>query len=258
MATEPEPSMKVFCVGMRVGSQSMKYALSWMGYKTYGYGVTAQYYSHLVDWARHVMGTRKIDLRRFFRRWDASVGQPAMWFVDDMLDAFPDVKVVLNMRDPDEWFASYQSYIKVFGAMAKVLSLFPRFRIVLAPLRAFSFEGLFAGKNDDKEYCLARLEEIYQRVQERIPEDRILVYSMGDGWEPLCEFLGEPLPDRPFPHKNVNNAYIKQRMSMAFGRDFFWVGLAIASICLFGWPWAAALIAAEAMLLVFLYRNRYF
>ena len=35
-----------------------------------------------------------------------------------------------------------------------------------------------------------------------VPADRLLVYRVSDGWGPLCEFLGVPVPDTPFPQVN--------------------------------------------------------
>ena len=36
-----------------------------------------------------------------------------------------------------------------------------------------------------------------------VPADRLLVYEVSQGWGPLCEFLGVPVPDgKPFPHLN--------------------------------------------------------
>lgn len=38
-----------------------------------------------------------------------------------------------------------------------------------------------------------------RRVKEIVPEERLLVWNIKDGWEPLCEFLGKPVPDEPIP-----------------------------------------------------------
>ena len=35
-----------------------------------------------------------------------------------------------------------------------------------------------------------------------LPPDRLLVFNPSDGWEPLCSFLGVPVPQIPFPHVN--------------------------------------------------------
>jgi hypothetical protein len=41
-----------------------------------------------------------------------------------------------------------------------------------------------------------------RRIKENVPKERLLVMRLGDGWEPLCKFLGKPVPDEPFPWAN--------------------------------------------------------
>jgi hypothetical protein len=40
------------------------------------------------------------------------------------------------------------------------------------------------------------------QVRAVVPPDRLLVFSVRDGWEPLCAFLGRSVPDTPFPNIN--------------------------------------------------------
>jgi hypothetical protein len=40
------------------------------------------------------------------------------------------------------------------------------------------------------------------QVRAAFPADRLLTYRVADGWAPLCEFLGAPIPEQPFPHDN--------------------------------------------------------
>jgi hypothetical protein len=40
-------------------------------------------------------------------------------------------------------------------------------------------------------------------IREVIPADRLLVYEVKQGWQPLCEFLDLPVPDKPFPRVNT-------------------------------------------------------
>ena len=42
------------------------------------------------------------------------------------------------------------------------------------------------------------------------PKDKLLVYNVKDGWEPLCKFLNLPIPDEEFPHKNKNGSITKE------------------------------------------------
>jgi len=39
-------------------------------------------------------------------------------------------------------------------------------------------------------------------VRATVPPERLVDYTAGDGWEPLCKALGVPVPDAPFPHVN--------------------------------------------------------
>lgn len=44
--------------------------------------------------------------------------------------------------------------------------------------------------------------EHYAVIRDLVPKDKLLEYKLGSGWEPLCAFLGKPVPDQPFPHLN--------------------------------------------------------
>ncbi len=48
-----------------------------------------------------------------------------------------------------------------------------------------------------------------------VPQDRLLEWTVEDGWEPLCEFLGKPVPDEPFPHVNAAAGWQGQEMKLA-------------------------------------------
>lgn len=44
-------------------------------------------------------------------------------------------------------------------------------------------------------------------VRTVIPARQLLVYEVKDGWEPLCSFLGAPVPDEPFPRTNARTEF---------------------------------------------------
>ena len=46
------------------------------------------------------------------------------------------------------------------------------------------------------------MERYHQEVQDTVPAERLLVWSVADGWEPLCEFLEVPIPEAEFPRVN--------------------------------------------------------
>jgi hypothetical protein len=41
-----------------------------------------------------------------------------------------------------------------------------------------------------------------QAVIDEVPSEKLLVFQASDGWEPLCEFLGVPVPPEPYPRVN--------------------------------------------------------
>ena len=40
-------------------------------------------------------------------------------------------------------------------------------------------------------------------VMRVVPQDQLLVWNIKDGWEPVCRFLGKPVPNKPFPFENA-------------------------------------------------------
>lgn len=54
----------------------------------------------------------------------------------------------------------------------------------------------------DDEQVRHAFEQWNEHVRETVPADRLLVFDVKQGWEPLCHFLGFPVPDEPFPRVN--------------------------------------------------------
>lgn len=55
-------------------------------------------------------------------------------------------------------------------------------------------------------------------VRREVPDRRLLEYEVGQGWEPLCDFLGVDVPDEPFPRVNDSQNFeqeIRGRMAEA-------------------------------------------
>jgi hypothetical protein len=65
------------------------------------------------------------------------------------------------------------------------------------------WDGTFGGRFGDRDHAIGVFERHNEEVKRSVPADRLLVYEVKDGWRPLCEFLGVPVPeDKPFPHLN--------------------------------------------------------
>ncbi|KAI3579955.1 hypothetical protein IWW34DRAFT_620251 [Fusarium oxysporum f. sp. albedinis] len=134
----------------------------------------------------------------------------ASTFTLELIKVYPDAKVVIVQRKFEDWWPSFHSEIlvSVFEAtwLQKFLTWYVlRFRALHAMRKVLA--GFFSVDEYSVEAitpAIARhaYEEFYSKVREAVPNERRLEYSLGDGWEPLCEFLGKDVPDVEFPRVN--------------------------------------------------------
>ncbi len=63
--------------------------------------------------------------------------------------------------------------------------------------------GGFSADFADRQTTIAAYERHNAAVRAEVPAGRLIDWRAGDGWEPLCEGLGLPIPTEPFPHVNT-------------------------------------------------------
>lgn len=249
--------MKVYCVGLRAGSNSLKRALVRLGHpRVYSMGTVLQYYAHLRAWTLHATGRRRLDLRRLLGRWDASKAHPAMFFPEDVLEAFPQVKVILLQRDDDAWLASYARMHRALRRLDRWLGGLARIGALTRLFRASTF-AVLGDPERDPEATLAARRALHDRVEALVPPERLLRFDVRDGWEPLCAFLGVPVPNQPFPWTNRRQSAIKVAVSRALVRDGVWLAAAVTIVLSLGvGPMGVGLLAVEAVLFGLLFHLR--
>ena len=69
------------------------------------------------------------------------------------------------------------------------------------------WDGVFGGRMEDKKHVIECFERHNQKVIDSVPQEQLLVYRPGDGWEPLCEFLQKPLPGADYPRVTIACAH---------------------------------------------------
>ena len=80
-------------------------------------------------------------------------------------------------------------------------------KIIWAKTSVF-FLGLFGAIDAGEETAVQFFNEWNEQVKAEIPANRLLVFEVKQGWEPLCQFLGVPVPEEPFPHLNDTQSYV--------------------------------------------------
>lgn len=154
-----------------------------------------------------------IDWDPLFAGYAATVDWPGAFFWRELANANPGAKVILTVRDPDRWYDSVRRTIyrartvlgppPVTAAIAAVAAaLDPRVAAAIRVLDGAIWHGTFGGRFEDRAHAVRVFEAHTAAVERTIAPDRLLVFDVREGWEPLCAFLGVPVPDEPFPHLN--------------------------------------------------------
>jgi len=139
-----------------------------------------------------------VDWNQVFNGYRSCIDWPAAFFWRELAEVYPDAKILLTVRDSEDWYKSMQNTI--FG----VLKHNPDAFAVAAKLVG---KRVFSNRFDDKDHVIGLYEQNICDVQAAFPSDRLLTYELGAGWEPLCNFLGKPIPDVAFPYSNTTEEF---------------------------------------------------
>lgn len=153
----------------------------------------------------------KAHLNRLLADAGAITDQPCILFWRELVQIYPEAKVVHVERDEDSWYRSLLPLLETnYTLTARILRWTDPFwfgRISTVALR--SFELSLGGTN--LELTKANAKRAYRAynaaVRATVPKGRLLVYEMGSGWAPLCSFLGKDIPDEPFPWLNESAGF---------------------------------------------------
>jgi hypothetical protein len=192
--------MKIIGAGFgRSGTMSIKAALEQLGYgPCYHMKITLKRCHHMRFFMRAWRG-EKVSWKRFFRRYHSVVDWPTCSFYKDLMAEYPDAKILLNVRDPEEWYASMKETI--YAVQPAFPWWFPR--IVRTMHDEIIWNGNLQGVFEDKEKAVSVYKQWINDVKDHVPADRLLVYKVKEGWKPLCDFLGVSVPEKKaFPHIN--------------------------------------------------------
>jgi hypothetical protein len=227
--------LQVIGVGLhRTGSMSVKAALERLGFGPCYHGMEALRRSTDGDhWLAAYETGGEIDWSVIFDGYRATMDWPTIHFWEQLAAAYPDAKILLTDRDPESWWKSHAGMFELGFEFVRELtdeqrqwaegSGFARMQEALGTIAAATFDG----RVFDKEHCLRVFEEHNARVRRTVPAERLLVYRVQEGWEPLCRFLGTGVPDEPFPRVNVggdlvHNIHTAMRLARAQTGEAIW------------------------------------
>lgn len=203
--------LKVVGTGLgRTGTKSVQTALSMLGF-----GPS----HHMVEVFRHPesiqlwldAGEKRPDWDAIFKDYNSAVDYPSAAYWRELTSYYSDAKVLHTVRDPDEWFDSVHATIFAPDGLARRGGEDPRARFFASIFRRLP------SRLDDCAVMTDYFRSHTQAVTAAIPPERRLVYQVAEGWEPLCKFLGVPVPLAPFPSENSRAEFISRVQALQSG-----------------------------------------
>ena len=198
----------------RTGTASLRDALEQLGFsKCYHMEDVFQRPADARVWDTAFAG-KPVDWDRLFEGYRAAVDWPACTFYRELMEHYPDAKVILTVRDPERWYASAMATIYPVARafpMSWLRRVVPAMRGIFAMHEHVIWNGTFHGRFLDKQYAIDVFNRHIEEALRAVPPERLLVYEVAQGWEPLCSFLNVPVPaDQPFPHVNDTAEFQRQ------------------------------------------------
>lgn len=193
-------ALKVIGSGLgRTGTLSTKLALEQLGFAPCHHMVEVFTHPDTVPlWIE--AGRGRADWDAIFDGYAAMVDHPGCCYWRELADAYPDAKVLHTVRDPEKWFASTQATI--FNPDRPAGPPAGPFRDFMDQVHAW-----YGGDIHDRGFMVDFFHRHTEAVIAGVPKDRLLVFNVAEGWDPLCAFLGVPAPKGPYPRENSTHEF---------------------------------------------------
>jgi hypothetical protein len=192
--------MQVIGAGVgRTGTLSLKVAINRLGFGPCHHmeAVIQDMPAQVPLWTDALMG--RANWNAIYAGFGAAVDWPTAGFFRELAAAYPDAKFILTHRDPESWADSFGQTIHMALQGRENAPPDKRAWLEMA-YGVIAATGFHSGL--DRDGLVKGFIAHNEAVKAVIPANRLLVYQVKEGWEPLCAFLGAPVPDEPFPRTN--------------------------------------------------------
>jgi hypothetical protein len=184
----------------RTGTHSLKLALEHLfGGRCYHMNELIERPADTAVWLAAVRG-EAVDWDSLLADFAATVDWPACAFWRELSTANPRAPILLSVRESAEtWWRSMERTI-ISGWRQPV----PADDTEWVKRRAMMQELMnsFTPAWSDREATIAAYGAHNEAVRRTAPAGQLVEWRPGDGWDPLCDVLGVPVPEEPFPHVN--------------------------------------------------------
>jgi hypothetical protein len=172
------------------------------------------------------------DWKTIFDGFQSTVDWPGGFFYKELIEVYPEAKVLLSVRDPAAWERSMRETVwAVYYGTSMICHLSRAAADVDGPWRDYMSlmtgllwedRGTLRDGHENRAGMMAAFERHTEDVKATVPADRLLVWDADDGWEPLCEFLEVDEPEIPLPHLNDSHTFKERVIDMTLGKLNGW------------------------------------
>lgn len=172
-------------------------------------GLAAKY-DHQTPISRQ-FGVREFD--QLMGEYRGITDNPYAHFGPELMAAYPDAKVILVERDIEAWYASYSSTVAQIPFQHTTIDRLVNVMNPKIARKRRAGDGLFQAvyQANTRDELLNNMRDVYREhyasIRSAARPGQLLEYKLGSGWEPLCSFLGKPIPNVPFPRKNERGSF---------------------------------------------------
>lgn len=188
----------------RTGTDSMREALDILGLGPCHHMREVNAHEDQKQMWRALVRGAPPDWDRLFEGYRSCVDWPSAYYWRELMAHYPSAKVVLTYRSPESWWESFAQTI-----MPGIQRSTEPESLGVALIGA----KVFGGRFHDREHAIATYEANVRAVKDAVPEERLLVHNLGDGWEPLCAHLDVPVPAVPYPSRNNASEFQRTLLS---------------------------------------------
>lgn len=237
-------SLKIIGAGPgRTGTLSLKTALEHLGYGPCHHMKSCFEGRQQTRWFLQAAQGDYVDWRQVFVGYEAAVDWPAAAYYQELLEVFPDAKVIFSDRSPEDWYESVASTIfRVLPAIPGWLRrTVPHINRVALMVDKTVWKNELNDQFENRAAMLDFFKRRRQEVIEAVPPQQLLIHSAAEGWGPLCAFLGVEVPSISYPWVN-EGARIRRGVGVLKALSCVPSVLLLAGIMMvvYGWiTWAA-------------------
>jgi Sulfotransferase domain len=199
----------------RTGTASTHEALNQLGIPCYHmFEVFKGGMTHVDFWLKVAKSPSRMqhNWEEVFHGFDACVDFPACIVYKELMEQYPHAKVLLteHPKGPEAWYKSCMETIVPASCdwSVQIFSLISPFErkwlemVHTLPQGRSMVSFRKPWEPWEKSRIIAAYKAHIEDVKAFVPADRLLVFSVDQGWEPLCKFLDVPIPSIPFPKIN--------------------------------------------------------